>query len=660
MKNNLKARPWPLNIFMIAPEPFFTPRGTPLSEFYRIQALTELGHRVDLVTYHLGQDVDIPGLTIHRIASIPLIKRIAIGPSAAKIILDFFLFFKAFFLLRKGKYHLIHTHEEAAFMGALFRWLFRLPHLYDMHSDLSQQMSNFQFSKSRLLARLVGRAEKWVLKQSDFVIGICPALGDTILEMRPTASFAVIENSPLPYDPDNISPQLEEQVSTMLGSEDIPLIMYTGTLEVYQGIDLLMDAAREVAAHNRMVRFVLVGGNPKQVAVLRSMLEMEHLADYFVIIQQRPTAEIPAFLKQATILISPRARGTNTPLKIYSYLASGKPILATDLLTHTQVLNSEIACLVAPDGRALGQGIVDLLADPSRCENLAAAALKVYQDQFCYEKYLDKVSLAIETTMEVWEKQQEISEKDHYSRRLYSQKDFAQNFDGERFGSFFGKMLSKMELETFQSIVAQDGSTTILDAGGGTGRLALALANQDVTVTVLDTSLEMMSIAREKANITDQSIDLICGTIDNLPFQNQTYEWVVSSRVIMHVTEWQTAIREFCRVASKGLIFDFPPLTAFPALAVPILLFKKIIDPTTTQNYHVIHVPKVIKELQLQGFRVVKLDRRFFMPVGFHRKINKPALSLFLERVFKAVGLTALLGAPVTIWALRDGKESDH
>ena len=44
---------------MIAPEPFFEPRGTPFSEYHRIRALTELGHQVDLVTYPFGQDVAI-------------------------------------------------------------------------------------------------------------------------------------------------------------------------------------------------------------------------------------------------------------------------------------------------------------------------------------------------------------------------------------------------------------------------------------------------------------------------------------------------------------------------------------------------------------------------------------------------------------------------
>ncbi len=65
----------------------------------------------------------------------------------------------------------------------------------------------------------------------------------------------------------------------------------------------------------------------------------------------QPARDIPAFVEAADILASPRIAGTNTPLKIYSYLRAGKPIVATDLLTHTQVLDRETALLVAPSRR---------------------------------------------------------------------------------------------------------------------------------------------------------------------------------------------------------------------------------------------------------------------------------------------------------------------
>ena len=70
-----------MRILMIAPEPFFEPRGTPFSEFHRIRALVELGHTVDLVTYPFGHDVSLPGLRVFRCARPPFMNGVGIGPS---------------------------------------------------------------------------------------------------------------------------------------------------------------------------------------------------------------------------------------------------------------------------------------------------------------------------------------------------------------------------------------------------------------------------------------------------------------------------------------------------------------------------------------------------------------------------------------------------
>src|SRR5918999_769295 len=77
-----------VRILMIAPEPFFEPRGTPFSEFHRIRALTALGHQVDLVTYPFGRDVSMPGLRVFRCLRPPFVHRVKIGPSLAKVPLD--------------------------------------------------------------------------------------------------------------------------------------------------------------------------------------------------------------------------------------------------------------------------------------------------------------------------------------------------------------------------------------------------------------------------------------------------------------------------------------------------------------------------------------------------------------------------------------------
>jgi len=81
-----------------------------------------------------------------------------------------------------------------------------------------------------------------------------------------------------------------------------------------------------------------------------------------------------AYLRQADVLVSPRLQGQNTPMKIYSYLDSGRPVVATRIPTHTQVLDDEIAQLVAPTPEAMAEGIIALLRDPARRVAIAGRA----------------------------------------------------------------------------------------------------------------------------------------------------------------------------------------------------------------------------------------------------------------------------------------------
>ena len=61
-----------------------------------------------------------------------------------------------------------------------------------------------------------------------------------------------------------------------------------------------------------------------------------------------PRPSCPAFLALADVLVSPRPEGENTPFKVYTYLASGKPLVATRIPTHTQLLDDTLAFLVEP------------------------------------------------------------------------------------------------------------------------------------------------------------------------------------------------------------------------------------------------------------------------------------------------------------------------
>src|SRR6185295_770998 len=156
---------WPdqMHILMIAPEPFFEPRGTPFSEFHRIRALAALGHTVDLVTYPFGRDVQLPGLRIHRCLRPPFVSRVRIGPSGAKVVLDAFLAMTAMRLAITRRYDAVHSHEEGGAIGVWLAKALGVPHLYDMHSSLPQQVTNFGYAEANWLARMLGWLERMMI-----------------------------------------------------------------------------------------------------------------------------------------------------------------------------------------------------------------------------------------------------------------------------------------------------------------------------------------------------------------------------------------------------------------------------------------------------------------------------------------------------------------
>jgi glycosyltransferase involved in cell wall biosynthesis len=82
--------------------------------------------------------------------------------------------------------------------------------------------------------------------------------------------------------------------------------------------------------------------------------------------------------------------GTNTPLKIYSYLQSGKPIVATDLYTHTQVLNQDTAVLVSPSAAGLTEGILSVLENSQLASGVGNQARKFFEANYSMEKYISK------------------------------------------------------------------------------------------------------------------------------------------------------------------------------------------------------------------------------------------------------------------------------
>ena len=384
-----------VHILMIAPEPFFEPRGTPFSEYHRIRALLALGHTVDLVTYPFGRDVELPGLRVVRCLRPPFITSIGIGPSWAKVPLDLTLAAAALRMAVTTRYDAVHSHEEGGAIGLVLAKMLRLPHLYDMHSSLPQQISNFGQSDKKWLAAIFSWLEKHMVRRSKVVIVICPQLEEVVRAVDRDARPVLIENAPGSGDLPVAGSGLAVRASHGI-SPDASVILYTGTFEHYQGLDLLFASMAIALRDAPDAKLLMAGGQPAQIAAAKLEAARAGLGDAVIFAGQRPSEEIPAYLDAATALVSPRSTGTNTPLKIYQYLRSGRPIVATRLLTHTQVLDDDTAILTEPTPESYGAGIVAAIRDTERASRVARQARELAETKYSYEAYLERTRVAVD------------------------------------------------------------------------------------------------------------------------------------------------------------------------------------------------------------------------------------------------------------------------
>ena len=377
-----------LSILMVAPQPFFSARGTPFSVLHRIRALLALGHKVDLVTYGYGDDIEMEGLTILRSKRLPLISRVKIGPSIPKIFLDIFLYFDTRKALNKKQYDVFHSHEEAAFFFLQLGKKHKIPHLYDMHSSLPQQLSNFKAYNIDAFRKIFENLENKVLSSCDGIITICDDLGKIVEGGYADKPHRMIEN--IGEDRKVFQPNdTDWRGNLQMGNG--PVLLYTGTFEAYQGIDLLLDSMPAVLEAHPTATALMVGGNPQQVAQYKAQASTLGLDKNIRFTGTVHPSNIPNLIDLSTVIVSPRSRGTNTPLKIYNYMRTGKPLVATNRLTHTQILQQHTACLVDATPQGFAAGINKVLNDSDFAAQLSQAAQDYALEHFSDDAYIEMV-----------------------------------------------------------------------------------------------------------------------------------------------------------------------------------------------------------------------------------------------------------------------------
>lgn len=382
-----------MRILFLAPQPFFCERGTPLRARNILRAHSEAGYEVDVLCYPFGADLELPGVRLLRSPRVPGIRSVPVGPSLAKFPLDGLMFLRARSLCRRGRYDVIQAVEEAAFFAAGLARRSGAHLVYDMDSYISDHLRFSGFIRGGPLLRLAERLERNAMRTASLVITVGPTLSDEVRRVAPGTTVLQLEDAPA-QDRFAADEDGARRLREKFGLGNAPAVVYTGNFASYQGVDLLVEAAGRVAAKRPDIRFVFAGGRPEDIAAMRARAHAAGAAEVCVFAGTRPAAEIPAFLTLASVLASPRTRGTNPPMKIYPYMQSGRPLVATRVPTHLQVLDDRCAILAAPESGEFAAGLLRAFDDSAGSVALAAAAAQRIEDHYSLPRFKEKVQTA--------------------------------------------------------------------------------------------------------------------------------------------------------------------------------------------------------------------------------------------------------------------------
>jgi glycosyltransferase involved in cell wall biosynthesis len=314
-------------------------------------------------------------------------RKIKPGFSLAKVYCDLFMLRDAARMVRQKPYDLIHAVEEASFIAMVLSRFFHIPYVFDMDSSVATQMLD-RFRWLRPASSLLRWLEAVPMKRAIAIVPMCEDLA--IQARRHCTGFVHVLK--------DVS--LIEEAGADSGEDlrkelhiDGPMLLYVGNLETYQGIDLLLESFARLTKKQSAVNLVVIGGSNQDIDKYRRKSRELGIDDQTYFVGPRPVVDLGSYLRQADVLVSPRTQGTNTPMKIYSYLDSGVPVVATALPTHTQVMTRDEAVLSPVDAEEMAARISDLLDDSQERNRLAANAKCLIAREHSWTAFRENVDL---------------------------------------------------------------------------------------------------------------------------------------------------------------------------------------------------------------------------------------------------------------------------
>lgn len=292
---------------------------------------------------------------------------------------------------REFPFDVVHAQHyggatRAHFACRVFGW----PMVYEIHSLLGEEVERDRLGRG-LGFRLTAAVERDVCRRASGVI----VLGEPVKQVVVNEKGVALDRVSVIYPGIDLAeydrPGAVAEIPGVETGHEV--VMYVGSIvHPNQGVPVLIDALPKIFARRPNARCVLVGGPSAVGEAYR--VQLGGFGDRLIVLTGQTPEQVVALTRRADVLVHPRLacrENYSVQSKIAVYLASGRPIVATDFGDYSTILGATGAGrLTAVSAGALADGVLDVLNDPALAARLSAASRPVAEELFGMDRNIDR------------------------------------------------------------------------------------------------------------------------------------------------------------------------------------------------------------------------------------------------------------------------------
>jgi len=354
-------------------------------------ALINRGHKVDVFTYHLGDNnFNTDKINIYRIPQIPAYRKLCSGISIGKPFLDILLCQKLMKTCKKNEYDIIHAHNYEAPPAAYYvRKKYKIPVVYHAHNTMFHELPTYFRQRS------IQSAARWLGKWMDKTI---PHKADHIVtvseEQTAYLKSSGISDRKLTTIPPCINPELFQNgngagIRNMLRIGTDPVILYTGGLQPYQNCGLLIDLLKSCLKEIPDIHMIVLARSAPEW--LQDKARIAGVHDRIHFLQGQGMKFEKDCLAAADVGVIPRLNCIGFPVKLLNYLAADLPVVCFEGLNKGFRSESEILAVSHGDGKAMASAIINLIQNRSQANILVKNGQRILKKNHSWNQAVDKL-----------------------------------------------------------------------------------------------------------------------------------------------------------------------------------------------------------------------------------------------------------------------------